>query len=203
MSDFNGNTITGGGTGTTVTWTGLESGSASALTAISPGAGFAVAGKKSTGDNVYINHNLNIDDRANPRGYSFTFTPGVGYDLSSMQLDTAHLNESGGNQAFDSDLVVSITNGGTVFTETRSVDYEPVSSPPFLTQTYDLTGTSLSASTTYTVSVTMNNMVGAGAFFAADNFSISAVPSAVPEPSSLATFCGVLGLMGMRRRRKQ
>ena len=76
-SDFDGNTLAGGGAMATVTWAGDESSAASSLAAIGPGSSvFGVEGNGlSTGNTIYLDHNLNISPRSDLRGYSFTFTP--------------------------------------------------------------------------------------------------------------------------------
>ncbi len=95
-SDFDGNTgaeeiasadDTSGSTTLGITdWTTDVSVTAiSDLTAISPGGGFVtMAGTAfASTDNVYINHNLNIADRVDPRGYSLTFTVDRSWNLGS------------------------------------------------------------------------------------------------------------------------
>ena len=198
-SDFDGNTITGGGTGMTVTWTGNEMGSASDLTAISPGAGFAVVGGLSTANNAFINHNLNTAPLTDPRGYSFSFTTGqAGYMLTDLQIIAGHLNGAGGDQTSPSDLTVSITNGGTIFTETRTINY--ASAPALKTQDYDLTGLTLSPGSLYTLTVTANNMPGGGAFIAFDGVTLQG-NAHIPEPSTaLLLGLGLVGFAALRRR---
>jgi len=188
-SDFTG-TISGDTNTLDVTWTGLEASAASDLSAIYPSghSGFGRPGGSFGSDGTaYIDTNLNISPTADPRGYSFTLTPSSAYDLSSLQVRVAHATSSGGFQTFTSDLTVSITEGvDTVFTNTQTVTYDG----NWKLETYDLTGKSLAASTAYTVTITMNNLVGGGAYFTSDYVTLTAVP----EPSSLALLAG--GLAG-------
>ena len=192
---------TSGSSSLTVTWTGDESGSGSALTAIAPAAGFTIvnngANLYSNNNVAYIGHNLNIADRANPRGYSFTFTAATAYDLTGLTVLAGHTNDSAAsNQSFASDLTVSISGG--VFSDTTNVDY--TTGAAILTQNYDLTGTSLAAGTEYTVTVTSANMPGGGAYAVYDGITLEGTV-AVPEPSSTALL-GLGGLALLLRRRK-
>ena len=193
---------TSGSSTLNVAWTGDEAGSASALTAIAPAGGFTIVNNGSnaySNNNVaYINHNLNIADRANERGYSFTFTTTVAYDLTGLTLLSGHTNDSAASdQAFTSDLSVSISGG--IFTDTTNVDYN--SGATIKTQNYDLTGTSLSAGTEYTITVTSANMLGGGAYAVYDGITLEGNVSAVPEPSASALL-GLGGLALILRRRK-
>lgn len=197
----NANNSAGAGNTLTVAWTGDESASASALQSISPGGGFAIVknGNNTYSNNnlAYINHNLNIDDLANARGYSFTFTSTVAYDLTQLQVLAGHTNDSAANnQSNSSDLTVSISGG--VFADTTNINYS--SGDAILTQTYNLTGNSLSAGTQYTVTVTNANMVGGGAYMVYDGITLEGTV-AVPEPSSTALL-GLGGLALILRRRK-
>ncbi len=209
-SGFDGNTgatiITGnadnisGSSSLTVFWTGDESGTGSALTAISPAAGFTIS---RSGQNVYSNnnvafigHNLNIFDKANPRGYSFKFTASATYDLISLTLLAGHTTRNGANdREYASDLSVTISGG--VFTDTTNIDYS--SGDTILIQNYDLTGNSLVAGTQYTVTVTSANLSGRGAYMVYDGITLEGDIAVVPEPSSIA-FLGLGGLSLILRR---
>ncbi len=194
------NNTSGAGNTLTVTWSGLEGGSGSVLQSISPAGGFAIvsngANAYSNNNVAYINYNLNLADKAAPRGYSFTFTPTVAYNLTQLTVGAGHTNNSAtDNQSFLSDLTVSISGG--VFSNTKNVDYSVAADPTILTQNYDLTGKSLSANTTYTITVTSANLNGTGAYMVYDGITLTGVP----EPSS-AALLGLGGLALLRRRRK-
>jgi len=210
-STFDGNTgaaalagsadnTSGAGNTLNVTWTGDESASGSALQSISPGGGFAIVNGSPTYSNnnvAYINHNLNIADRANARGYSFTFTSTVDYNLTNLAIRAGHTNNSAAsNQAFDSDLTITISGG--VFTNTSTIDYDTPTAD-IRDLSYDLTGTSLSAGVTYTVTATSANMPGGGAYMVYDGITLEG--TVVPEPSSTALL-GLGGLALILRRRK-
>lgn len=194
------NNTSGAGNTLTVTWTGVEAGTGSTLKSISPGGGFAIvnggANAYSNANLAYINNNLNISGAtANPRGYSFTFTPTVAYSLARLTVGAGHTNNTAAdNQSFTSDLTVSISGG--VFSNTKNVDYGVATDPTILPQTYDLTGKSLDAGTQYTITVTSANLVGAGAYMVYDGITLESVP----EPS--AALLGALGMLTLLRRRK-
>lgn len=212
-SNFDGNTgaavlagnadgTSGAGNTLTVTWTGLESATGSVLQSVSPAGGFAIVnGSPAYSNNnvAFINHNLNAAGQtAAPRGYSFTFTPAVDYDLTGFTVGAGHTNNTASeNQAFPSDLTVTISGG--VFTNTKTVDYGNGADPTIEIQNYDLTGNSLSAGTQYTVTVTSANLVGGGAFMVYDGVTLEG--TVVPEPSIFALL-GLGGLALLRRRRK-
>ncbi|MGB0993251.1 MAG: PEP-CTERM sorting domain-containing protein [Akkermansiaceae bacterium] len=190
----------GAGNTLSVTWTGDENATGSALQSISPGGGFAIVNGSplySNNNVAFINHNMNIADRAGARGYSFTFTPASAYDLTSLSLRSGHTSAAANqNQAFDSDLTVSISGG--VFSNTQTIDYD-TPTPAIRDLNYDLTGTSLSAGVEYTVTITSANMSGGGAYMVYDGITLEG--TAVPEPSSSALI-GLGGLALLMRRRK-
>ena len=164
----------------------------SGLTSISPiasGSFATIAGSLfATPDNVYINHNLNLADRASPRGYSLTFTTDTSWDLSNLSVLAGHSNNTASqNQAFLSDLTMVLSGGtlGADVTQTKlQVDYTGIA---YVDSVFDLTGTTIGAGT-YTLSVTENNMSGGGAYAVYDGITLEAIP----EPATL----GMVALFG-------
>lgn len=196
----NADNTSGAGNSLSVTWTGDEFASGSSLQSISPGGGFAIVNgspEYSNNNVAYINHNMNISDRAAARGYSFTFTSTVDYDLTGLIVRSGHTNNTAiSDQAFDSDLTVSISGG--VFSNTQTVDYD--TTPAIKTLNYDLTGNSLQAGIEYTVTVTSANMPGGGAYMVYDGITLEGT-AAVPEPGTSALL-GLGGISLILRRRK-
>lgn len=209
-SDFDGNTFTdpayvqnaSGSSTASVTWTkDVSVTSVSDLTVISPAGGFTrrTGSTFITADVLYLNHNLNIADRANPRGYSLTFTTDTSWNLTDLSIISGHGNNDGNtNQDFTSDLTYSLSGGtlGSAVTGTKNVDYTGPTLPLCLTTGFDLTGTTIGAGT-YTMEVTMNNLVGGGAYAVFDGITLEAIP----EPATLGmvvAFGG--GLLLMRRK---
>ena len=189
-----------GSTTAGVTWTTQDATvtAISGLTSISPGGGFINQGAAyNNADNIYVNHNLNIADRANPRGYSLTFTTDTSWDLGNLSVIAGHTNNSGSqNQSFASDLTYSLSGGslGAPVTLTKlQVDYNGVD---YIDSVFDLSGTTIDAGV-YTLSVTENNMGGGGAYAIYNGVTLTAVP----EPSSTALL-GLGGLALILRRRK-
>ncbi|WP_018969243.1 sulfatase-like hydrolase/transferase [Rubritalea marina] len=163
----------------TVTW--VKDASISGMTplaAITSGGGFVNQGTSlSSGDNLKLNYNLS--NGAN-QGFSFNFTSSASWDLSSLVIEAAHLNGTGGGQVYASDLNYSIS-GGTLVSPvtgssevTYSNDYQSVS--------FDLSGATIGAGT-YTVQIFMNNLSTGGAYAAFDGVTLSAAASA-RTPSS-------------------
>lgn len=172
--------------------------SISGLTAITPGGGFVNQGAPFAGpDNIYVNHNLNIADRADPRGYSLTFTTDSSWDLTTLQVAAGHSNNTGSqNQAYASDLTISLSGGtlGATVTQTKlQVDYAGVE---YVNSAFDLTGTTIGPGT-YTLEVTENNMGGGGAYAIYDGIALDAVP----EPSG-TLLLGLTGLALLARRQR-
>ncbi|WP_018969242.1 PEP-CTERM sorting domain-containing protein [Rubritalea marina] len=201
-SDFTGDHT---GTSTSVTWTTdanvteLNSGTIAAV-----GDGFRNVGNPAAAVDLtnVISTSGNLSG-VSPQGFSFDFSLSAGYDLTSLVVDTGHVNGQGLDQAYMSDLTISINGiNGTVYSysdEKMQVDY--TSGARLLTQTFDLSSESLVAGD-YRVTVSMDNLDEGGAFAEYDNFSLSgAAVAAVPEPSS-ASLIAVGGLtFGLRRRR--
>ncbi len=148
---------------------------------------------------AYISRNHNL---ATPRtdaqlGYSFTFTLNTSFDLEELVVASTHTNNSGNSdQAFASDLVISVSGGtlGSAITDTINEDYGAFDA--YHDVTFDLTGNTLGAGT-YTVQVHQSNMPSGGAYASYDGVTLTAVP----EPSSTALL-GLGGLALILRRRK-
>ncbi len=174
----------------------------SGLTAISPGAGFAQLQGGTAAfagpNNIYINNNLNVVDRANPRGYSLTFTTDTSWNLTTLTVRAGHTNNQGTqNQAYVSDLTISLAGGDIVGAITQtigSIDYAGVD---YIASAFDLSSFADIGAGDYTLSVTVNNMVGGGAYAIYDGVTLQAIP----EPATLgmvALFGG--GILFVRRR---
>ena len=215
-SDFNGTTgvpnsgfaINSSGSATAgVTW-GVQNASvtsiSSTLSALSPDGGFFIRGSISTVNNIWVNSNLNRlqaggtgNGDLRERGYSLTFALNTPWDLKNLRVIAGHTASDGNDQAFLSDLSISLSGGtlGAEVTQTKSqIDYTNTG-PAFLTQDFDLTGTTLGAGT-YTLDVYMNNLTGGGAFATFDGITLEAVP----EPST--ALLGALGMLVLLRRRR-
>ena len=184
----------------TVQTTGTESTSTTVLSAIAPGAaGFVSGVGAATTDVVTLSSNLNAGDRADPRGYSLTFTPNASYDLALLTVVSGQINSGGGDQNFQSTLSFELSDtGGTVASGDTGKQNYFNDKPIYFPNTFDLTGTSLVAGETYTLSITSNGLDGGGAFISYDGFSLESV--VVPEPTSLAALAGLSGLALLRRR---
>ena len=94
---------------------------------------------------------------------------------------------------------MSVANGGTLFSDETAMDHNR----SFQTRSYDLTGLSLFAGTPYTVTVAMRDLVGNGAYFAADGITLEGTAILIiPEPSraSLLLISAFLLLFHRRRR---
>jgi len=193
-SNFDGNDATTDPTvATGLTWTtdsAVTMGNSGNLAAV--GDTFAVLGNISTVDNITMTTNLNTN-RATPRGFSFSFTTTSNFDLTNLQVISAHLNSSGGGQVYTSDLNWSISGG--VGSGSTNIDY---AGSIYKTTDFDLTGTTLGAGT-YTLTVDINNMVGGGAYASFDGVTLSGTTA--PEPSS-AALLGLGGIALLIRRRK-
>jgi hypothetical protein len=202
--DFDNNTISGGTlAGNTLSfddgWDIDVTGSASALTSISPSNGFFSPDGSITdaNQNVAVNSNFS-GDLSTARGFSFTFVSDANYfQLVNLEILSAHISGGGNTANFSSDLTVEITNsgGGAVYTGTQNIDYGGVN---WVTSDFVLSG-SLNAGSEYTVTATMDNFESGGfGFVAFDGLTLTA---AVPEPSSTALL-GLGGLaLALRRRR--
>lgn len=199
FSNFDNNTLNGGGATATVGWTGDEAASASDLLAIGPGGAtfFHENGSLADSDTIYLDHNLNINPRADLRGFSFTFNPNSSYDLTSFSVDVGHATGTGGGQIFTSDLFVSIEDGnGAIFSDDSAMTHNR----SFQNRSYDLTGLSLLAGTEYTVTVAMHDLVGNGAFFVSNGITLEGDLIAIPEPSSIWMLAAGVALMCRRKR---
>ncbi len=225
-SDFDANTgsvsgsITGGSPALAVTYSGAEAvtGLPSPLAAAAPVSGnpptpngFVSGVGNATTDVATIGNNMNSGDRTIPRGYTFTLTPTATYNLTDVVVIAGHLSGSGTNQGYLSDINFSITTGATpVATPANQVVYAddptgPVDGFPAVGQlpfTFDLSGITLDAGTTYTFSVNQNNLQTGGAYATYDGFTLNGAVVAAPEPGAalLASLAG-LGML-VRRRRK-
>ena len=192
-----------GSTTLNITYTGAESGTASALTAITPTFGFAyITGSANATTNVAtISNNENSTPTSDPRGYSLTFTPTLSYDLGTMDIYAGRLTGTGGLQTYNSTLTLSLLDGTTtVFTANKANNLPYLPNQPPQLYTFDLTGTSLSSGVTYTLEVTDHNLTSGGGFATYDGFTLNT--SAVPEPTTLALVgCGALAWFGVRRRK--
>lgn len=212
-----------GSTALTVTYTGLEALTASGLTAVAPGTNGFVHSTTQPNVNqnvVSISGNLNAGGlAADPRGFTLTFTPSTTYNLGLVDVIAGHFNGNGGLQGFLSDINFSLSDpSGILFTATDIVDNgedpaAPVDAydgffanglvPPAIAYTFDATGTTLNAGTTYTIAINQNNLQGGGAFAYFNGFTVNGeAVVAIPEPSTYA----ILGLAGAaiawRRRRR-
>lgn len=179
---------TSGSTTAGVTWTQNASVTAiSGLTVISPGGGFVNQGTAfASGDNIYVNHNLNIADRANPRGYSLTFTIDTAWDLEILTVVAGHSNNTGlQNQAYSSDLTISLSGGtlGAPITQTKvQLNYSGIA---YINSDFDLTGTTIGAGA-YTLTVSENNMGGGGAYAVYDGITLKGNDGSPPPPAITA-----------------
>lgn len=191
---------TAGTQGTGLTWvtdTGVTMNNSGDLAFIN--SAFTVLGGNSTVNDISNSQNLN-NDSAN--GFSFAFTTTSAYDLTNLTIDTGHLNNTGGDQAFASDLDITFTGiNGTVYSLTVSEnDINYASGSPRLPQNIDLSGNTLAAGE-YEVSITMQEGTAniSGAFTSFDNVALNG--DVVPEPSSTALI-GLAGLGFILRRRR-
>ena len=185
----------------TIQTTGLESTTTTVLSAISPGTtGFVSGLGAATTDVVTLSSNLNAGDRVDPRGYSLKFTPTKSYNLESLTLISGQINNVGGDQNFQSTLSfeLSDTSGVVASGNTGKQNYFN-DKPIYFPNSFDLTGTSLTAGETYTLSVTSNGLDGGGAYISYDGFTLES--AAIPEPTSIAAVFGLGGLTLLRRRR--
>ncbi|GAA5494466.1 hypothetical protein Rhal01_00627 [Rubritalea halochordaticola] len=192
-----------GSSSVTVSWTNVNTAvsNISNISVVSPAGGFINQGSAySDGNNLYVNHNLNIDDRADARGYSFTFTLDSAFSLTNLQVISGHTNDTGSqNQAFASDLTFTLSGGslGSDLTETKlQLDYTGID---YITSDFDLGNTVIDAGT-YTITVFENNMGGGGAYAIYDGITLEGT-AAIPEPSSTA-LVGLAGLGFILRRRR-
>jgi MYXO-CTERM domain-containing protein len=199
-SPFNGS-IQDGTSKLGVTWTGTEAAGGTFLTAVDPLTnGFAHPGKTfGSGGTAFLNTNLNVSPN-DLHGFSFTFTPSQNYDLDYLTVKVAHAQSSGDPQAFTSDLNLTILglggSGSLVNTEKAGLTY----TGDWRDETFDLSGTSLTASESYIISVGMDNLTGAGAgaYFTADSLELVAIP----DPSTLGLLgLSLLVLLAVHRRR--
>lgn len=202
-SPFNGS-IQDGTSKLGVTWTGTEAAGGTFLTAVDPLTnGFAHPGKTfGSGGTAFLNTNLNVSPN-DLHGFSFTFTPSQNYDLDYLTVKVAHAQSSGDPQAFTSDLNLTILglggSGSLVNTEKAGLTY----TGDWRDETFDLSGTSLTASESYIISVAMNNLdlvanPSAGAYFTADSLELVAIP----DPSTLGLLgLSLLVLLAVHRRR--
>lgn len=224
-----GNGLAGPGSSTvTVSYTGLEATSASALTAVAPGDNgfvFNAAQPNVNQDVVSISGNLNAAGiTADPRGFTLTFTPTADYDLGLVDVLAGHFNGNGGFQGFLSDINFSISDStGILFSASDILDNgedpeNPVGPtnapdvydgfladgfvPSAIAYTFDATGTSLTSGTTYTIAIDQNNLQSGGSFAYFDGFTVNTVAVAIPEPGSFALL-SLLGGTAIARRRKQ
>jgi len=202
-SNFDGNdATTNSSTATGISWTtdaGVTMLDAD-LTAV--GDTFAVLGNVSTTNNITMATNLN-SSRATARGYSFDVSMTEAFDLSDLTISSKHLNNTGAPQSFVSDLNYSIVGiNTTVANISGSVDgintYSNAGGSPYISSVIDLSAESLVAGD-YRVTVTINDMVGGGAFASYDGVTLEG--TVVPEPSSTALL-GLGGLALILRRRK-
>ena len=169
-------------------------------------------------DVVSISGNLNAAGiTADPRGFTLTFTPGDDYDLADIDVIAGHFNGNGGLQGFLSDINLSISDStGSIFSGTDILDngedpgaatatdpYDGfpggVTPGPAIAYTFDATGVTLNAGTTYTIAIDQNNLQSGGSFAYFDGFTVNAV--AIPEPSSLAALA--MASFGALARRKR
>lgn len=152
-----------------------------------------------SGDTVYLsrNHNLAAPRTNAQLGYSFTFTTNTSFDLDELVVASTHTTNTGiQDQAFASDLVISLSGGtlGSAVTQTINEDY--AAEDGYHDVTFDLTGTTIGAGT-YTLQVHQSNMPGGGAYASYNGITLTSVP----EPSSTALL-GLGGLALIMRRRK-
>ena len=199
-SNFDGNdATTDPSKATGLTWTtdaDVTMNSSGDLTAY--GANFGVFGSNSNVNNITSATNLNTN-RPTERGYSVDFTTTSAFDLTTLSIDSRHLNNTGGTQVFSSDLYYTIEGiNGTVGTISGFVDDISYVHGGYTTTPITLTGESLAVGE-YRVSVGMRDMIGGGAFAAFDGVTLEG--TAVPEPTSTALL-GLGGLALIMRRRK-
>ncbi len=209
-SDFNGNTgavvlagntdNTSGSTSLGVTWTQHASVTAiSGLTTISTGdsgtlGGFAQlqngTATYANANNVYIsrNHNKDTNRATSKRGYSFTFTLGASWDLSTLSVLSGHTNNTGlEDQALSSKLNISISGGtlGSPISANKTENY--ANAPAYHTVPFSLTGSTLGVGT-YTVQIYQSDMTEAGAYAMYDGITLTGTSTAAPPAPSIASF---------------
>jgi MYXO-CTERM domain-containing protein len=200
-SPFNGS-IQDGTSKLGVTWSGTEAAGGTFLTAVDPLTnGFAhhLGTPLGAPGTAFLNTNLNVSP-TDLHGFSFTFTPSQNYDLDYLTVRVAHAQSSGAPQTFTSDLNLTILglggSGSLVNTEKAGLTY----TGDWRDETFDLSGTSLTASESYIISVGMDNLTGAGAgaYFTADSLELVAIP----DPSTLGLLgLSLLVLLAVHRRR--
>lgn len=118
------------------------------------------------GDNVGVDFNLN-SSRSTPRGIiaSFTVASGSALLLNDFTIGHTHTSNSGTGQVYSSDMTVTLTNvtdSIVKFTDTTNYNYSRV----WVSSTYDLSGIILDGDKDYTITLTMQDMEGGGAYAA-------------------------------------
>lgn len=122
-------------------------------------------------DNVVVDYNLNTD-RPTPRGIVISFSTSAAFDLTELVVGHTHTNNTGGGQTYSSDMTVTLTDvtgSSDLYTDTTNYSYGYA----WLSSTYDLTGVSLEAGKDYTLTLTMQDMVGGGAYAAWNQIILS------------------------------
>lgn len=114
-------------------------------------------------DNVAVDYNLNTDPLV-PRGIVASFSSSAAIDLSELVIGHTHTTNSGGFQVYDSNMIVTLADAADsndiLYTDETNYSY----GSGFKTTTYDLSGASLEAGKSYTITLTMYNLPGGGAY---------------------------------------
>ena len=198
-TDFDGAIPGAGSELTNVTW--IADAAITASSTVTSVGGYELSNIAPTGatpsewtDNVGVNHNLNTD-RPAARGIVASFSVTGALDLGELVIGHTQTSNVGSLQAFVSDMTVTLTNvtdSLDLFTDTTNYDYSVTG---WKSSAYDLSGYSLEAGKDYTITVTMQDMVGGGAYAAWNQISLSEVP----EPATMV----LLGLGSLLLRRKR
>lgn len=136
-------------------------------------------------NNVAVDYNLNTDSSVQ-RGIISTFSvSGAPVELSEIVVGHTHTNSSGGFQVYSSDMTVTLTDtsdGSTLWTDTTNYSY----SSQWKTSTYDVGAVQLQPGKTYTVSLSMNNLSGGGAYASWNQVKLMGVASAIANAAPVA-----------------
>ncbi len=148
--------------------------------------------------NVAVDYNLNTD-RPVARGIVSSFNAIGNVQLSELAIGHTHTTNVGGFQISPSDMTVTlrnVTDSTDVFTDTTNYDYQyNYDNQVWKTSVYDLSEVSLEAGKDYTLTLTMQNMPGGGAYAAwnyialkAGTITVTGDPSVEEEGPTWDTF---------------